>query len=226
MSNAVENLSKRVAINNANARMVIVVAVAAFVTIFCLIASKTVFSQTKYQAKVTSVKQTAYSQLQKNITAFSSLSSTYNDFVSKPTNIIGGSSTGTGSNDGDNSKIILDALPQTYDFPALASSLEKILTGGGFQIASITGTDDQLNQQSNVSSASPQPVPMPFSFSVDHANYSSISQLVTQLNASIRPIQIDSLSLTGGASDMTVTVNAHTYYQPALNLTISKKVVK
>jgi len=226
MSAGGETISKRVAITKANARMVAIVAVASFVTIFCLIASKTVFSQNQYQVRVTDAKQKAYTQLQKNVAAFSNLSNTYSDFVNQSTNIIGGSSSGSGNNTGDNATIILDALPDNYDFPALTSSIEKILTDRGFQIASISGTDDQLNQQSNTSSAAPQPVSIPFSFSVDHASYTSIGQLISALQQSIRPIQIDTLTLSGGASDMTATVSAHTYYQPALNLTISKKVVK
>lgn len=223
---ASEALTKRVAITKTQARMVVIVAVASFITIFCLVAAKTVFSQTRYQARVTSAEDKAHAQLQENISAFKSLSSSYNSFVSNSTNVIGGSSTGSGNNDGDNATIILHALPDTYDFPALTASIEKILTDRGFQISGISGTDDQLNQQSNTSSASPQPVSMPFSFSIDHASYSSVGQLMTALQESIRPIQVDSLSLSGGNSDMTVTVNAHTYYQPALNLTVTKKVIK
>jgi len=69
---------------------------------------------------------------------------------------------GSGDNDGSNSKIILDALPSTYDFPALASSLEKLLASKGVPVSSLSGTDDQLNQETNTSSPTPAPVPMPF----------------------------------------------------------------
>ena len=221
-----EIATKRVAITKAQARMVAIMAVASFVTIFCLVASKAVFSQNQYQQRVTTAEEKAHLQLKENITAFNSLASSYNSFVSSPTNVIGGSSSGSGTNDGDNATLILHALPDTYDFPALTASIEKILTDRGFQITAISGTDDQLNQQSNTSSTTPQPVSMPFSFSVDHASYSSLGQLITALQESIRPIAVDSLSLSGGASDMTATVNAHTYYQPALNLNITKKAVK
>lgn len=218
--------TKRLAISKANAQMVIIVSVAAFVTVFCLVAAKAVWSQTRYQARVTSKEEKAHQQLQANIKAFGSLVNSYKKFDSADNNIIGGSLNGTGNNDGDNAKIILDALPDRYDFPALASSLEKILTGGGFNVSSITGTDDQLSQQGNTSSPTPQPVNMPFSFTVGNANYVSVQQLTNTLQASIRPIQIDSISLTGGANNMTLTVNAHTYYQPAKNVNITKQVVK
>jgi hypothetical protein len=133
---------------------------------------------------------------------------------------------GTGDRDGSNSKIILDALPDGYDFPALTSSIEKILGDTGVKVSNITGTDDQINQSANVSSPTPQAISIPFSFTVSDANYASATQLITRLGQSIRPIQIDTLEITGGADKMTVTVSAHTYYQPATNLKITKQGVK
>jgi len=218
--------TKHLAINKANTQMVAIVAVAAFITVFSLIATKTVLGQNAYQSKVIKAKETAHKQLQANITAANSLVSSYHDFIAPATNIIGGYTTGTGDKDGDNGKIVLDALPSSYDFPALASSLEKILTGQSLKVSSITGTDDQVNQEGNVSSPSPQPVPIPFSFSVSDANYDAIKQLVNTLQLSVRPIQIDTLTITGGGNSMSATVAAHTYYQPAKNLQITKQVVK
>lgn len=217
---------KRVAISKANAQMVGVVGAAAFITVFCLIASKSILSQTRYQARVVSAKEKAHHQLQENIQNYSNLALAYKKFDSASTNVIGGSKDGTGQNDGSNSKIILDALPSSYDFPALTSSIEKILGNSGLKVTSITGTDDELNQQSKTSSPDPQPVSMPFSFTVSNANYNSVGQLITQLQQSIRPIQIDSIDLSGGINNMTLTVNAHTYYQPAKSVSITKKVVK
>lgn len=221
-----EVLTKRLAISRANAQMVAVVSVTAFVTVFCLVASKGVWSQTRYQARVTSKDEKANQQLQANIKAFGNLVNSYKNFDSATTNIIGGSLAGSGNNDGDNAKIILDALPDTYDFPALTSSLEKILTGGGFNVTGITGTDDQLNQQGNTSSPTPKPVSIPFAFTVNNANYASVQQLITILQSSIRPIQVDSINMTGGANNMTLTVDAHTYYQPGKSVNITKQVVK
>jgi hypothetical protein len=224
---AMPNLSgKHLAINKANTQMVAIVAVAAFVTVFCLVAAKAVWSQTGYQSRVIAADNTAHQQLIKNAQAFSSLSTSFQAFNSTPTNKIGGLSDGNSYNSGNNATIILHALPDSYDFPALASTLEKILTGQGLKISSISGTDDQLAEQNNNSSPNPQPVPMPFSFSISDANYSSIQQLINTLQLSIRPIQIDSLTLTGGGNNMTLTVNAHTYYQPGKSLDITQKVIK
>jgi hypothetical protein len=219
-------LSKRVAISKANAQMVGVVAAASFIAVFALVASKAVFSQVRYQARVTSVKETAHRQLEKNIKAYNDLASAFGSFDTNDPNVIGGTKDGPGDNDGSNAKIILDALPPVYDFPALTSSVEKVVNDNGLKLTSITGTDDQLNQQSNTSSPTPVPVPIPFSFTIDGANYANVNQLIARLEHSIRPFQMDTIHITGGNNSMTLTLNAHTYYQPIKDVQITKKVVK
>jgi hypothetical protein len=205
--------------------MVIVVGVAAFVTVFCLFAAKTLLSQNSYQSRVISADDQANQQLQSNIQAYNSLASSYSQFVNQPNNVIGGSINGTGNNDGSNAKIVIDALPYKYDFPALAASVEKILNNQNLQISGISGTDNQLIQQSDNVSSDPQPIAIPFTFSIEQASYQSVAQLMTILQQSTRPIVIDSIDLSGGANDMTLNVSAHTYYQPSKTLNISKKVV-
>jgi hypothetical protein len=218
-------ITKRVAISKANAQIIIIVGAAAFVTIFCLVAAHALWLQNSYQAKVTSVQQIAHQQLLKNIQAYNGLESSYQAFISTQNNILGGQTSGTGTNDGNNASIILDSLPPSYDFPALTSSIENILTSHGLNVTSISGADDQVNQQSNISSPNPEPVSMPFSFTISNASYSSVGQLMTLLNQSIRPIQIDTIDLSGASSDMTLTINAHTYYQPGKTVNISKQVI-
>lgn len=218
--------TKRVAISKANAQMVGVVAAAAFITVFCLFASQAIWSQSNYQSRVVDEKVKALRQLKENIASYSDLSRQYSAFNSTSTNVIGGINDGTGDNDGNNSKIILDALPSSYDFPALTSSLEKILKDGNLKVGSITGTDDQLNQGGSTTSTDPKAIAMPFTFSVGDANYPAIQQLMTKLERSIRPMQIDKLQISGGANSMTVTIDAHTYFQSGKNVSITKKVVK
>ena len=223
---AQEFLTKRGAINKANARMVAIVAVAAFISIFCLVASKAVFSQTQYQSRVTKEKQIARNQLQENLKAFDDLKASYQAFDSAAINVINGNSKGSGDNDGPNSKIILDALPSTYDFPALVSSVEKILASQGVSVSNIAGTDDQVNQQGNETSPNPEAVEVPFSFTVNNSDFTAMSKVISVMQKSIRPMHIDQITLTGGGSNMTMIVKAHTYYQPGKSVDVSTKVVK
>lgn len=218
--------NKHLAIDKANTQMVIVLAVAICLTVFCLVGAHSLWGEEQYQSRVIARQQKSDQQLKANIKAVNQLVSSYQQFVSKPVNIIGGSSTGSGQNDGDNAKIVLDALPSQYDFPGLTSSLAKIFSEQNLAVSSISGTDDELAQSSNTGSPNPQPVSIPFGFTITGASYSSLQNLISTLQNSIRPIQFDNLTLSGAANDMSMTVSAHTYYQPEKTLSITSEVVK
>jgi hypothetical protein len=205
--------------------MVIATAAAAFVVTFSIIASRALLNKHSYQNKVIGAKQKAVTQLQSNIKATDSLATSYKVFVGTASNVLGGNPKGTGDKDGDNGKIILDALPSQYDFPALASSLEKIIYDNNYKITSISGTDDELTQQGNQASPVPKPVPMPFQLSVT-TNLAGSKNLLGIMERSIRPINVKTLTLSGSNSQLDVAITAETYYQPGKSLSIDTKVVK
>ncbi len=220
----VTSTTKRSLITQANSTMVVSTGVAAFLVIFCLVASKTLLSQASYQNRIITAKKTAVAQLKTNISAKDSLVSSYSAFVGTSQNVLGGDPTGTGGQDGDNAKLVLDALPSKYDFPALASSLEKMITAQNLQILSITGTDDEA-QQTTDPSGSPQPVVMPFQVQVS-GSYDQIQGLVKLFGSSIRPFQVQTMELSGNQSSMTATITAQTYYQPEKTFKVSSEVIK
>lgn len=217
--------TKRILIDKTNSRIVIYTSIAAFMVVFTLVASKTLISQAMYQNRVISAKRTAVSQLKTDISSTSNLVTAYKAFVSTPQNVIGGDPNGSGPKDGDNGKIVLDALPSKYDFPALATSLEALLTSQNVQIQSITGTDQEVAQQNDQSSSNPQPVAMPFQISVS-GNYQSIQNLIGVFNSSIRPFQVQTMLISGNDSNMTLTMTAQTYYQPEKVFSVTKEEVK
>jgi hypothetical protein len=225
MANAMIS-AKRALIDKANTNIVIYVSVAAFIVIFSLVATKTLISQATYQNRIISAKRVAVNQLKSDISATGQLKAAYNAFVSTPQNVIGGNPDGTGSQDGNNAKIVLDALPSTYDFPGLTTSLENLLTNqNGIVINSISGTDDEATQGGNQLSVNPQPQPIPFTISVT-GTYSGMQSVISTFEHSIRPIQIQTLSLSGDSSSLTMTITAQTYYQPAKSFNISKEAVR
>jgi hypothetical protein len=214
--------SKHVAISKANAQIVAVVGAASFITIFCLVASKAVFSQYQYQARVIKAVNTANTQLQTNVSTYKSLIASYVKFDTTNPILLNGSTPG-GPN--DNVQIVLDALPGQYDFPGLTSTVENMLAASGVQVAAVTGTDQQATQQSDNASANPQPVNMPFGFTISNANYASVQQLIQVLQQSIRPMPIDSIDITAEQGALTMTVAAHSYYQPTKTLSITKETI-
>lgn len=220
--------AKHLAIGKANAQIVIAVGAASFIVIFCLVASKAIFSQYNYQSRVIAAVKTADNQLDTNITTYHGLVQSYTKFNSASPNVIGNPVTGTSN---DNTQVILDALPGAYDFPALATSLEYILTATGTQgeingndtsgISSVTAPSTTATTSSTGSAVS-----IPFGFSITDASYGSAQTFLQYLQQSIRPMPVDSMTLTGSQGSLSMTIDAHTYYQPAKTLNISKEAVQ
>lgn len=219
------SFTKRALITKANSTMVLATGLAAFLVIFCAVASKTLATQASYQNRVITAKKKALSTLKSDLDARDSLVASYKSFVDTPQNVLGGNPSGAGDQDGDNAKIVLDALPSKYDFPALATSLEKLISLQGLEIVAISGTDDEVSQSINASSNTPQPVVMPFQVQVS-GSYESIKNLVDVFERSIRPIQIQKIEVSGNEGSMTATIDAQTFYQPEKNLNIKSEVVQ
>lgn len=217
--------AKHLQITKSQTVIVASAAVAAFLLVFSLVASKSLIDQISYNNRVISAKKTAVNQLRTNTETADQLVNSYKAFVGTSQNALGGNPQGTGPRDGDNSKIVLNALPSVYDFPALTTSLEKLLTSQQLEIASITGNDDEVAQSANEASPNPEPVEIPFEIS-GTGTYGAVQSTVDVFGKSIRPFKIETIQLSGGQTSMTLSMTAKTYYQPAKNFSITKKVVK
>ena len=216
--------SKEMQIDKANASIVLFVSLAAIVMAFSMVSIKSLLAQKAYQSKVITQQEAALKIAKADLQAVSKLSASYSNFDSKTPNIIGGNSTGTGAQDGSNSKIVLDALPSVYDFPALVTSLEKLVTDRGFKGGAVSGTDDPALGV-NASTPSPVATEIPFNLSVT-GSYNSVKDLVNVLQKSIRPIKINTMQLSGSDTGLTLSLGAKTYYQQAKNLNITTKVIE
>jgi hypothetical protein len=224
--------TKKLKIDKANATTVSVIPLAAFVVVFSLTSIKALFSQYQYQRRVTSAQQTTLNQLNGDETAGTALINSYKTFVNQPSNIIGGSSTGTGPRDGNSAKIVLDALPSSYDFPAFVTSLQNLLVSDGVAISGITGTDTggaasaaQPVSTGPTSTSTSGPSQIPFTFTVQ-GPYTAIQNVISSLQNSIRPIKVSSIIFSGSDTSLSVTVTAVTYYQTGSGLNIGTEIVK
>ncbi len=215
---------KRLQISKANTVMVATIAGAAFITVFSLVAARALWSTRGYQQRVINEKEATVAQLEANIAAVDDLVVSYKTFVEAPKNMMGGSSTGSGPRDGDNAKITLDSLPSKYDFPALATSLQKILEDRNYKVDNISGIDDEIAQSTEVASSA-QPVEMLFEMGGTN-DFSAASGLLTTLERSIRPITVLKVGLSGEDGNLSVAISAKSYYQPEKPLNVNKKVVK
>jgi len=220
------NSSKRVQINKAQATMVGIISACVFIAVFSLVSSRALWKQRSYQARVIAKKENAVAQLKENIDSVNTLVKTYSEFTGAPENVLGGNPSGTGEKDGDNARIVLDALPSKYDYPALTSSLEKILTEKKIKIVGIKGKDDEVAQEKALAKEStPKSIEMPFQVTLE-TSYTGVQDFISTLEKSIRPISMQKIIFTGSASNMAVEINGNSYYQPVKTLNIRSEVVK
>lgn len=227
MSKPTHGSTKRLLISKANKRVVIATSIATFVFIFSAVAANSLIRQAAYQEKVIGERKEALEVAQASLEATQELEVAYTQFNDREMNVIGGNPAGKSDRDGDNAKIILDALPARYDFPALASSIEKLVVSHGLVFNSMTGNDDAVAQQANESSVSPKPIEMPFEFTVV-GSYEAVRALIRDLERSIRPFKVVESEITASSDEgeLTLRITGLTYFQPQKNLNVKEEVVR
>lgn len=228
--------TKALQIDKAEQKIIGIIVAATVVTVFCLVSSKALIGQALYQRKVVNARNTSVQTLNDDIKNANTLASQYNSvFIgSNAQNAIGGSSQDTTTvngqtvqtspPDGDNGRLVLDALPTSYDFPALLTSVSKMLTLDGITSPSIGGTDQSSNSSSQPS-GNPQPQTIELTVS-GTGTYKGAENFINDLQRSIRPFDVSHLTLSGNESSLTLAVDVTTYYQPAKTLNISGKEIK
>jgi hypothetical protein len=215
---------KRALIDKANTTMLVVIGVTSLLVTFSLVSCKALFSLSGYQSRVIDAKEKALKQLKENSKNVKSLVTSYETFATAPVNVLGGNPKGTGPLDGDNPKIVLDALPSKYDYPGLVTGMTKLLSQGGYKTDIIGGSDDEIAQL-NSATDNPAPVEIPLPIGLT-TTYDGAQQLLLDLERSIRPIYVSQLSVSAAGTNLTVSVSAKTFYMPEKTLKIGKKVVK
>lgn len=203
---------KHIQINSASKSMVTVLSITLSIVLATIISSKYLLAMNSYQSKVISEKKKVDKILSDNAKNTDKLVEDFKIFDKTTESMIG-------SNE-PNSKIILDALPSKYDFPALITSIQKIAETGGYQIESISGTDQELSIDQEPS-GSPSPVAIPISITMQ-GSYDSAQNFVKDLEATIRPIKVKNLSFVGTSSGLIITIDAETYFQPGKNFNVTE----
>lgn len=209
-------------------RLITVVGTAAIIAVFCLASTKVLLTQAGYKRQIISARRDAAKALSDDLAKSDALKTQYQIFEgTSPKNIIGGRNVTDSSAtppDGNNSRIVLDALPSSYDFPALISSMAKIMNSNGIASPSIGGSDqsDTVNPP-----ASPNPSPVAIALTVSGSgSYTQIQAVIRDLERSIRPFDLTNLHVQGSESSMTFSANLNTYFQPPKTLKISDKAIK
>lgn len=223
---------KHIQVDKANSSMVLSVALASFIVVFAGFAAHSLLERRSYQAELIRQKETALEQITENETNARALEASYSSFVSGSENIIGGNADpdldNIGPRDGDNARLVLDALPSKYDFPALVTSIEAILRAQNVDIAGISGTDDELNYADVDDRPAPSetaPVDIPFSIEFN-GDYADIQRLIDALERSIRPLHVEFIAMQGNEDQLRVEVQARTYFQPERIFSVETEVLR
>ena len=216
---------KHEVISKTNTNMLVAIGVATFVVVFSIFATKALVSQSFYHNRVILEKDKALKQLKDNEAAVNELKNTFDAFQAEQENILGGNQTGDGALDGSNAKIVLDALPSAYDYPALSSSFEKILKDGGYDIDSIGGIEDVALLESNTPTGQAKPIEVPYSFSIT-SSLEGTKKLLETLERSIRPMYVDGLKIQIGQGTLQTRVELHTFFTQQKTFQVTNKVVK
>ena len=135
-------------------------------------------------------------------------------------------------------RVILDALPSDANSLALGASLQSKLLAGipgltlvSLQVDPVQGIESLTGAGVVSSSNAASPVAattdnqITFQFSVT-GNQASLLQALTNLERSIRTIDITRLQIQNQGSSQVMTVQGRAFYQPAKNIVLYDKVVK
>lgn len=224
---------KRAIIDKTNTKIVITISITVFVVIFSAFAVRALFGQASYQQKVIDGKKDALKVAKDNKQNAQNLEKTYVAFAGESINVLGGNPTGTGPIDGSNPKIVLDSLPSVYDYPALSSSIEKLLLDNGYGVESIGGAEDAAlavspvdtvtGGASQVSQTGPTNMPYPITVL---STAEGTKRLLEILERSIRPFYVENISFSGSGTALSANITMKTFYQPSTGVTVTTQAVK
>jgi len=214
-------LKKRQQIEVAGRTMFVWVAIAAVALSFCVATGQYLFVKWDYNNKILGKKYATSQTLQNNIVNAKKLKDEVDDLAANQDL----ASVKINPND-SNIKSVLDALPSAFDPAALATSLQQVvLSHSGVAIESISVPPDVDAPASTTASTLVGPQEVKFTFVVS-GSYDKIKTVVVDLERTIRPMKIISLTLNGSDANLRATFDVVTYYQPAQSVSLGEETIK
>lgn len=217
-------LKKRQQIASANKLIFLWVIGAAVAISICGVAMQFLFRQATFNQKIITEKAKTQTTLAHNITNAKELKNKIQNLLAD-TNL----AKVKASPDDTTLKVVLDALPTTDDKAALASSLQQqILPKSGSNLTALT----TISQSSGGTLADPTATApaggaqtATFDFGTT-GSYDQVKNMLLDLERTIRPMNVTTLSLQGSDNALTTTVQGVTYYLPERTVELGKKTIK
>lgn len=130
-------------------------------------------------------------------------------------------------------QVVLDALPADANSLALGSSLKSKLASGinglsveSLKVIPVAGVESDDNSSVQDASVSVGENQVAFTLVVSSTDSNALKELLKRFETSIRTIDIDNLTLESVAGKLTLTLAAHAYYEPAVDVELKDKVIK
>jgi hypothetical protein len=222
-------IRKRTQVAMTNKFMFIWVAVASVLFGFALVASIFLAQMSFYNEKVLAEKQKTITNLDNNKKAVTDLES--NVRILDTNQLL----MSLKSQPDDRAvQVILDALPSDANSSALGASVQNKLLSGieglsliSLQVDPVVGVESSSSSSSyDSSTSSASQYVINFRFSVS-GNETALKKALSNLEASIRTIDIVSLKIEGRDTEHSImTVQARSYYEPAQAVELKDKVIK
>lgn len=217
-------LKKRQQIASANKMIFVWVIIASVVVSLCGVTMQFLVRQAIFNQKIINEKLKTQSTLSKNIENVAKLKQNI-DALQADTNL----AQVKANPEDTNLKVVLDALPTTDDRTALGASLQQvILPKSGVNTSDLTtvsANDSQAADPSLTSPASTPEVPTSnFTFAAT-GDYVRIKSMLSDLERTIRPINVQKLSLQSVDGQVKATVDGVSYYLPSQTVQLGKKPI-
>lgn len=216
-------LKKRQQIASANKLIFLWVIGAAVALSICGVAVQFLFRQAAFNQKIITEKAKTQTTLAHNITNAKELKTKVQNLLAD-TNL----AKVKASPDDTALKVVLDALPTSDDKSALASSLQQqILPKSGSVLTALTTISQSGSITDPTAAVAPTGGAQTSSFDFGTTgSYDQVKNMLLDLERTIRPMNITTLSLQGSDNALTTTVQGITYYLPERTVELGKKTIK
>lgn len=221
-------LRKRTQIRKTNRMMLLWIAIASVVVGSALVVSFFLVQKLFFNERVLGEKEKTMSTLDKNNKAIPDLK---DQIRVLDTNAA--LATAKASPDDQALQVILDALPSDANSLALGASLQNKLLAGipnlsieSLQVDPVIGVEvsgDAAVEDASQNSVSSNQITFQFSVTGDQA---ALKQVLTNLERSIRAIDITSLRIENQGAQQLMSVQGRAFYEPAKSVELYDKAVK
>lgn len=228
-------IRKHQQISKANRTMFIWVAIASAILGFALVVSYYMYQKMSYNHKVIGKQDASIKVIKGNLASV--------DELKKNVRVVNTSEalSRLRVNDSDQpAQVILDALPAYANSAAVGASLQspKMLGDSGITLETMVVTPIQGAESSGGSSKTTnsgsqsgsksnyQRILFSFTVNVDAGNESDLKKAISNLERSIRIINVTSLKIESQSQKTTMKVEGEAYYQPSVDLSLKYEAVK